>query len=196
MAVTGVTSFPRQREHTPCFAVAYDARECSHALSLSVAVWARRCLPGRILALRGGRAAACKQARRSAGRIPSTTTESTSCRNSRSAIPARTTFISGIEGLPPVTSILEGTSLRSVGVNGLWCDCGWSNRRSSPPSWNRAMAACLLFSDAWARSTRRRTCNSSSPCCDWCRGSRRSQFSVHSRWEGDQGMESVLKSAG
>ena len=55
MAVTGVTSFPRQREHTPCFALASDAREYSHALSRSVAVWARRCLPGRILAFRGAR---------------------------------------------------------------------------------------------------------------------------------------------
>ena len=82
-----------------------------------MAVWARRCLPGIFFTFREDCAAACEQARRSAGRIPSTATGSASCRNSRSVIPAKTIFSSCIEGLQPVIVILDGTLLHSMGVN-------------------------------------------------------------------------------
>ena len=115
MDVIGVTSFARQREQTPCFAVASNAREYSHALSLSVAVWARQGPAGRSFTCRGGCAAACRQARRYAGRIPATTTESEWCRNSRSGIPARARRSACSEERSPVTAMRAGTLLFSIG---------------------------------------------------------------------------------
>ena len=75
MTVTGVTSVPRHPWHTACCAVASSAKQCSQALSRSVDEWARREPAGSSLTVRGARATALREGRRSTGRIPVTKIE-------------------------------------------------------------------------------------------------------------------------